>query len=313
MPERNTQPTVDPARNPLLFKLLPNSFYCDECDECLLEDGHIRYCASTRGSEWGSFYIGSNGHTETDCHDSDTGETDDYEYNCEECEVDATRRVRMLENFMSWIRANVLENNERRIEDTRTIRGFGGMAVVSTTTMEQPGPPPQTETYMRAPMIWQEYRDPTTNDYIGKGFHEEILPYLKEAAQRGDIEMFNWQHPVYQTVQTEPTVVEPTTPSPIEDEEPESHNHFSETHHERWWKYCTLPNGIVTCPKETCHYPFVVERAELADDLICPRCQTEFNPTTEDDISGNNTMRFRATTVRLPEGFGIVNNDNAGF
>lgn len=274
MPQ-NPQTAEAPRPNPTDFKLLPNCFFCEGCDECFLEDASIRYTARTYGTEWGRVYIDSQAYIQEECDDSDIGGTEDYEYECTECEHDANNIQNEWRNLFQWLRQHVLENRQCHITETVPVRGFGMSAA--------PGQPIPMEERTRAPKLFNEYYNPG-GQFVGKGWHIEILPYVKQAAIEGSIKMFNYEHPVYlaalaeagQPVETTAQAEVPPQPESFE-EDPELHPSIVEDHHQRWWQYCQYPSGAVTCPNEECNYPFVVDREDLAHDIMCPKCFNEFN------------------------------------
>lgn len=55
------------------------------CPECGEQIESLNYACHTTGREWGRAYIGNDGISDHNCTDSETSETDDYEYECPEC------------------------------------------------------------------------------------------------------------------------------------------------------------------------------------------------------------------------------------
>lgn len=263
--------------NPEDYKQMPMGFYCPECGIHLAEEG-LQYSCYTNGREWGRAYFVGYNYLETECNDSETSDSDDYSYECSSCGREISDSP--INNISRKI-SDLLEVEQNRIE----------------ITLEQAR---ERQPFSNNPQQWR-YPIAYTENY--KQFHEEAYEILRKAALLGEIEPWDYTAECYREYSnyTESRTLESSVPSleeaiaeiaTVEEEDPENHSPVIEGHHQRWWRYCQYPSGIVTCPNQKCHYSFQADREDIKD-LICPQCQHEFDATKEENIGSNGTTTFR--------------------
>jgi len=235
---------VEETRNPRNYEALPKALICQGCGESIIENG-ARYSCNTSGREWGHSEINvSSGYFSDDCDDSETQDSFDYEYSCDNCEhdINSTAVQAIIQDALHIIQQEVHQ--------------------ITMTEEQAREHSPFRDTPNRR-------RHPKLISQQGNAFDAESVAILRDAAIAGEFPMFNWLDQFYidQGLVSENTDVPiPEVPT-RENEEPESNATVIAGQHERWGRGLNQPSSAIC---DECQHMFLSDRDE--EVIICPKC-----------------------------------------